>query len=174
MGSTTSASSVNVIRWQQATGKRISGSDGGQPDSVVRPPAVPLVERLTSGKPSAGAMPTATRTETAVPTAMTELSESSMDVVDVVTCTETGLALTDSDVATVETVAENTHTPIDIYETIVKSTHTHYLHSHPLFLHCLLFLLPWKVGISRRFYVGFWDVLFQSCSIPAHKSVFYH
>ena len=59
-----------------------------------------------------------------MPTAMTELSESSMDVVDVVTCAETGLALTDSDVATVETVTENTHTPIDIYETTVKGTHT--------------------------------------------------
>jgi len=96
MGSTTSASSVDVICWRPATGKRVSGSDCGQPDSVVRPPAVPLVDRLTSGKPSAGNKPTATRTETAAPTAV---------IADVVNC------------------SENTHTPTDIHETPSSKTH---------------------------------------------------
>ena len=56
-------------------GNAFWGPMAGSRTPIIRPPAVPLVDRLTSGKPSAGAKPTTTRTETAAPTAVIKLSE---------------------------------------------------------------------------------------------------
>ena len=72
-----------------ATGKRRSESDVGRPDSVTSPPpAVPLVERLTSGRPSADFTSTehGPRTETSASTVVVRLPESCEDVADAVDC----------------------------------------------------------------------------------------
>jgi len=66
------------VRWRAA----------GQPGSVTRSPAVPLVDRLTAGRPSAGSKPTGSGplTETAAPTVTIKLPESYKDIADAVIC----------------------------------------------------------------------------------------
>jgi len=93
------------------------GSDDGQPGSVTRSPAVPLVDRLTAGRPSAGSKPTESGplTETAAPTVTIKLPESYKDIADAVICSEH---------TTTNTEVTNTHAPTSSNNTTVKNAHT--------------------------------------------------
>ena len=92
-----------------------------QQGSVTRSPAVPLVDRLTAGRPSAGCKPTESGplTETAVPTVTIKLPESYKDIADAAICSEH----TRTPTHTYNTEVKHTHTPANSDHTTVKSTH---------------------------------------------------